>query len=300
MKIIIFIGIIAIFVFFPNITFFFISNFHHIAKWSFIDIYYYFKHKKYNLCKEYGMIRLNTASTNQVFGCGKTLLLVIRAFYIYNKYNNKFVYDEVNKKFVIQKVHIISNVELFGIPYVKFSSVNQLIEIDKFGYPDQDVTIFLLDESGAIFNSRNYRDNISTDLLTRLLQSRKNKMALYMTSQRFAFTDKILREVCNEVTTCRKWWRIVKTVNYNAYDLENAINPDLVKPLSTRYYFIFNSDYSKYNSYQLVEELRKDYKPGDYLNTSEILQNYGSNDGSLENVSRPSRKAKRRIINTFK
>lgn len=38
--------------------------------------------------------------------------------------------------------------------------------------PD-DVTLFVFDEVGAIWNSRNYKDNISTELLKRLLQVRK-------------------------------------------------------------------------------------------------------------------------------
>ena len=109
------------------------------------------------------------------------------------------MWDSDQEKFVVQKIHIISNVELYNVPYVKFTGVNQIIDIDKFGFDSQDITIYLLDESGAIFNSRNFRDNISTEFLTRLLQSRKNKCCLYMTSQRFQFTDKILREVCNMV-----------------------------------------------------------------------------------------------------
>ena len=276
---------IIVFLVFPNITFFIISNFPHFIKWGIIDIYHFFKHKEYNRCKEFGMIRLNCAFGNQVFGCGKTLMLVIRAISIYKTFNDKWVYDEDNDIFVKQKIHIISNVELYDVPYIKFEGVNQLIDIDQFGFSEHDITLFLLDESGAIFNSRQFRDNISPEFLTRLLQSRKHKVALYMTSQRFQFTDKILREVCNEVTMCRKWWRIVKTSNYSAYDLENAVNPSLLRPKSVQYRFIFDKDYHSYNSYQLVEQLRKDYKPNMYLNTEEIQATYGDVPKGLDFVS---------------
>lgn len=300
MKILIFIGLIVLFILFPQIFIFVFSNLPSIAKWSIHDIYNYFHYKKYNLCPEYGMIRLNCATSSQVFGCGKTLMLVLRAKYIYHRYNNKWVYSESAKCFVKQQIHIISNVELYDIPYIKFKDINQFIDIEKFGFKDEDITIFLLDESGAIFNSRKYRDNISTDFLTRLLQSRKHKVALYMTSQRFMFTDKILREVCNDVTMCRKWWRVVRTACYDAFELENAQNPSLIKPKSVKYTLVTDKDYHSYNSYQLVEDLRKDYEAGQYLNTEEILATYGDSPSGLELVSQPSRKAKRRIINTFK
>ena len=281
---------------FPSLIPFIFYNLHNFIIIGSKDIFYYFKHKKYNVCKEWGNIRLNCATDSQVFGCGKTLMLVIRARYIYKRYNGKLVYDEDSNQFVKQCIHIVSNVELFDVPYIKFEDVNQLIDIDKFGFPKQDVTLFLLDESGAIFNSRNFRNNISTEFLTRLLQSRKHKVALYMTSQRFQFTDKILREVCSQVTCCRKWWRIVKTTNYDAYDMENAVSVSMLKPKSTQYTFIFDSDYHSYNSYQLVEDLRKDYSPGSYLNTQEILETYGSNNSNLELINRPSRRAKKTLL----
>lgn len=300
MKWLIIIVLIVLFVLFPNIFMFVFSNIPQLFKWCLNDISLYFKHKKYNLCPEYGMIRLNCATSSQVFGCGKTLMLVLRAKYIYKRYNDKWVYSSSAGCFVKQKVHIVSNVELYDIPYIKFKDINQFIDIEQFGFPEQDVTIFLLDESGCIFNSRKYRDNISTEFLTRLLQSRKHKVALYMTSQRFMFTDKILREVCNEVVMCRKWWRVVRTAVYDAYELENAVNPSLIKPRRVSYQLMTDKDYHSYNSYQLVEDLRKDYKPGDYLDTQEILATYGDAPSGLDHVSHPSKKAKRRIINTFK
>lgn len=298
-PVIIFILFIIAFILNPSLFIFILSNIHHFIRWSFKDISRYFKHKEYNRCKEWGNIRLNCATSSQVFGCGKTLLLVIRAISIYKRYNDKWVWHEATDTFMKQKIHLISNVELCGVPFIKFTDVNQLIDIQRFDFGPEDVTIFLLDEVGSIFNSRNFRDNISPEFLTRLLQSRKHKVALYMTSQRFQFTDKILREVCSTVTTCRKWWRIVESKHYDAFELENALNPTLIKPKSTTYQFIFDKDYHSYNSYQLVEDLRKNYKPDQYLNTAEILQTYGDVAGGLEYVSKPSRKAKKRLQNTI-
>lgn len=171
--------------------------------------------------------------------------------------------------------------------YIPFSSVNQFIDIDKYNFDSMDITIFMLDESGAIFNSRQFKDNISSDMLTRLLQSRKNKACLYMTSQRLQFTDKILREICSQVYECKKTWRIMKNTCYNALDLEYALNPQLVKPKFTRYWFATDKSFKRYNTYQLVEMLNKNYEP---LSNEEILARRGVNEGSLENSTRIKRK----------
>lgn len=248
-----------------------------------IDFYKYIRYKKYNNCPEFGKIRLNSAKTSQVFGCGKTLSLVRTAIHIYKKYNDKPVWDPDLKKFVTQHIHIISNVRLYGVPYIQWIGEDQFINIDKLGFEKQDVTIFLLDEVGTIFNSRKFRDNISMEFLTRLLQSRKNKMALYMTSQRFQFTDKILRESCATVTTCRKIWRLIEQCDYDAFEAENAVNVNLIKPIKTTVWLATDKDYEAYDSYQLIEALVKT-DPKGFLDTPEILETYGMSGSDLSVV----------------
>ena len=249
--------------------------------WLFIDIYRYFKFKEYNLCKEYGKIRINVAAGSQVFGCGKTLSLVRYAVHTFNKYDGKLVYDFKNKKFVVQHIHIISNVALTSIPYINWIGTSQFTDIDKYAFPEQDITIFLLDESGTVFNSRNFRDNISMEFLTRLLQSRKNKICLYMTSQRFGFTDKILRESCSLVTTCRKYWRIIRLSDYDAYDLENCTNPENLVPVSSYFWIATDNDFSAYDTKQLINDLVK--TKDDFISDAEILNNQGEN-GDIRQV----------------
>lgn len=273
MKVVILLVVIFFLVYVPFLRYV-IFNLHLVIPWGLKDISNYFKLKKYNLCHEYGIIRLNSARYNQVFGNGKTLSLVKKAISVYKKYNDLLVYDEISKKFVRQKIHIISNVELYDIPYIKWVGEEQFINIDKYDFGNMDIVIFLLDESGAIFNSRSFRNNISMEFLTRLLQSRKHKMCLYMTSQRFQFTDKILRECCSTVTTCRKFWRIIETCEYDAYELENCSNIRMIRPLSTSFWFATDKDYHSYNTYQLVDGLSKN--PSDYLDTREVLETYGS------------------------
>lgn len=255
-----------------RIIIFAICHLHLFIQYGFLDLFHYFKFKEYNLCHEYGIIRLNSAKSRQVFGNGKTLTLVRQARSIYKKYNGKVVYDPISKEYVTQRINIISNVELHGIPYIKWKDTSQFIDLPKMGFGPMDITIFLLDESGAIFNSRDFRTNITSDFLTRLLQSRKNKMALYMTSQRFQFTDKILRQTCSTVTTCEKHWRVVEVCDFDAFEVENASSPALVKPLRRSFYFATDDDYNSYNSYQVVENLDRDVNS--YVSDQEVLQFY--------------------------
>lgn len=249
------------------------------------DIYRYFKYKRYNNCMEYGKIRLNSAKSSQVFGCGKTLSLVKIAKEVYHRYNDKDVWSETEKKFVKQKIHIISNVNLYDVPYIPWESEQQFIDIDKMGFGEEDITIFLLDEVGTIFNSRQFRDNISMEFLTRLLQSRKNKMALYMTSQRFQFTDKILRESCSVVTTCTKKWRIIELCDYDAYEVENVSNLTMIRPVSVKYWLAKDKDYHSYDSYQLISRLKKLNETKGLLSTEEILNTYGISESNVDMVN---------------
>lgn len=247
----------------------------------FLDLKNYFKFKKYNQFTNYGVITMFTAAGTQVFGSGKTLSMIKDVIHVYKKYNNKLVYDPDNKIFKKQHIHVISNVEINDIPYIKFSNVNQFVDIDKYNFDTMDIVIYVLDESGAVFNSRQFKNNISSEMLTRLLQSRKNKCCLYMTSQRFQFTDVILRQICCVVYECSKKWRFVRLKAYNPLDIEYAYNPEIIRPKSNIIYFCDDKLYNSYNTYQLVENLNKKYTP---ITDQEILASYGNNYASIDNL----------------
>lgn len=262
---------------------YFLSHPVKVLKFAILDGINYFRHKEYNVCHEYGKIRMNVASGDQVFGCGKTLSLVKYAKHIYKKYDGLQVWDPEHKAFCTQHIHIISNVNLYGVPFIEWESEKQFTDLEAYGFPKQDITIFLLDEIGTIFNSRTFRNNISPEFLTKLLQSRKNKMCLYSTSQRFLFTDKILRESCSTVTTCRKFWRFITLSDYNAYDLENTNNPALLKPIRSTIWLATDDDYNSYDTEQLIEKLKKN--KDDVMGTEEILKSRGDSVIGMDNIS---------------
>lgn len=241
------------------------------------DLWHYFKFKEYNECREYGHIKMFTAADAQAFGSGKTLSMVRYIRQVYNQYNEKDVWDEEQKEFVKQHIIIISNLELKDIPYIPFRGKDQFINLDRLDHNSKDVILFVLDEAGMVFNSREYKTNMPTDFLTRLLQVRHNKVGFVMTAQRFGFVDKILRQTTEIVTTCKKKWRIVRLQDYDAYALENCPNPNMIVPYRTRWYLSTNNLYNSYDTTYNVEALKEQYFSGDILSTEEILQNIGDN-----------------------
>ena len=82
--------------------------------------------------------------------------------------------------------------------------------------------------------------------------------------------------------------------DFDAYALENCSNPDMIKPLSTRFYFATNDLYNSYDTTYTVKALKQQLEDGDLLDTAEILQRIGD-DSDFHNAKprlRGSRKKK--------
>lgn len=259
--------VVFICVYIPFIPFA-VMHFYQIVTNGAVDIYYYFKHKEYNRCKFFGRIYMITAYRNKVFGSGKTLDMTIVARYLFSHYNGLPVWSEDKQDFVIQHIHLISNVELLDVPYTPFTHVDQIKNVEQEA---EDVTIFVFDEAGAIWNSRNYKDNINTELLKRLLQVRKNKIGILCTAQRFKFVDALLRQITGSLICVKKTWRIIKVLEYDAVSFENCDNIDMLKPLSVSYKFVLDKDYAAYDTSAIVEDLKKT----EMISEAEILAAQG-------------------------
>lgn len=282
-----FLLLLALIILFIIQPFFRFSVFHPfvVGKWGIMDIFNYFRYKRYNEFTGYGKIENLIANNSQAFGCGKTLTMVNQVVDIYNRYNNKVVYDFDKKIFVKQKIRVFSNVSFTNIPYIPFDGITQFARIEDYykvpAYPynevfqPQDIIIFAVDEIGHVFNSRDFKTNFSTETLTRMLQVRKNKVLWLGTSQRWSLVDKIIRETSSTVTTCKKWWRFILLQEYDAWELENAKSQDMLKPLSMRVWFALDKDYNAYDTNQLVNALDKQIIDGDFITTEEILNNAG-------------------------
>ena len=294
MLICFFIVLIILYLSYPHVAFI-IRHPLLCIKWAFTDVYNYFKFKQYNNCPFYGVILAFTAFNNMAFGCGKTLSAVKTCNDISKRYNNKPVWDAERKDWDVQHVFFCSNVELKGVDnYIPFTSKSQFVEIDKFNLSKNDILIFVLDECGIVFNSREFKTNISADFLTNLLQVRHNKVGFILTAQRFSMIDKVLRECTSKVVACEKWFRIFILRTYNAYDLENADNPSLVKALSTECYLATNKLFGSYNTNFNIGKLKERLENHDFMDTKEILASRGD-DGNILRVNKYNRKFKKRF-----
>jgi hypothetical protein len=271
---------------------FIVTHIDKVVHWGIHDIYLYFKHKRYNECRDFGRVITICADGSSVFGSGKTLSGVHSLRFLYEKYDGLEVWNPSEERFVTQHIHIVSNVELTDIPYTPFTNEKQLIEVEQ---PEMDVTFFFLDEASTIWNSRNYKDNISHELLTNLLQCRKNKIALITTSQRFIFQDKLIREITSVVWQAKKMWRIQQLKTYDAFAMENCANPMLLKPLATSFWFIKDDDFAAYDTNAVVERLKKKNEEGGFISNAEILEGQGAREDVLEMVAGLSKKGRKRI-----
>lgn len=259
-----------------------------------VDPFLYYKDRKYDKF-EAGMLNCYFAH----FGGGKTLSVVHYVRHLYERYNNKRIYDRQRKKWVTQKMLILSNVELKGIPFEPLQSLSQVVmcawrnkEIDE-QMDTRTCVIVLLDEASSELNSRNFKSNIDANFLNTLITSRHFNMSLYYTSQKFKLVDALLRSVTQRCIWCDKHWRFMIQNFYDADEMEYATNPTLVKPIRRTGFFITNKDFNTYDTLATVERLDKDTKNGDMLSAEEILTLRGEMYGSNENVSKPSRKLKR-------
>lgn len=270
------------FVLFLLIILFIFSGFFRFCVFNFPKLFYqfcistydYFKYKRYNVCKEYGYIDVFCG----LFGQGKTKEAVKRITHIYKIYNGKKIYDDANKQWVTQEIRVFSNVHLCAIPYYKFTSMQQLVDCQETNFGI--VNIFLIDEASVIFNSREYKSNFNTFALNTLLTSRHHRIGIILTSQRFNHLDALLRQVCSNIYQCtyNPYLHIQRNAKYNAWDLECSKNPNLCKILGLTYSYTSGYDYSLYDTFAMVETVRKECNEKSFVSDSETLQTLNNSE----------------------
>jgi hypothetical protein len=233
-----------------------------------------------------------------LFGKGKTLASVHYVVKLYRRYNNRKVYDFDRNKWVMQKVNVLSNVDL-NIPYVKFEGLQQIVDVSKaqhnYDYANDILTctVVLGDEFSVQLNSRNFKKNIDPLFLNTLLTCRHHHITLVYNAQRFGHVDALLRQVTSSVIDCNKIWRFMCHAEYDAWELENATTPSMVKARRKYGWFIKDKDYNAYDTLACVDNLTKACEDGDLLTEEEIIALQSNNGSDMEVVSHPSRKYKR-------
>ena len=255
----------------PHLTLFYLPQ----------DIFKYFRYRLYD---EFATGKLICYTA--LFGGGKTLSCVHYVCHLYDRYNNKRIYDAAHKKWVVQKVHIISNVDI-NRPYEKFTSLSQVVRVaEKFKKWDEEhntrtCTIVFGDEFSVQMNSRSFKTNIDPLFLNTLLTCRHHHIMLVYNAQRFNHVDKLLRDVTTYVVECKKIWRVCIQKTYDAYVLENTSDPTSVKPQARHGWFIRNKDFAAYDTLACVGNLIKSVNSGDMETEIEIINRISASDQDL-------------------
>lgn len=268
----------------------------HAISYSVLDLANYLKYKKWRLCNTgyiIGFVGL--------FGKGKTLSAVHYVTSLYYRFNDRKVYDSYRKKWVIQKVHVVSNVDI-SIPYEHFIGLMQMVQIpERYAAIDEEnntmtIHLFLGDEFSVQLNSRSFKTNIDPLFLNTLLTCRHHHISLIYTAQRFQHVDALLRQVTSYVVNCNKVWRVMVHGQYDAYELENTANILDVKPIRRYGWFILNKDFAAYDTLACVQNLSRSCTSGDMLTEEQILALQRNTEVDADAVSRPSR----RFVNRMK
>lgn len=262
-----------------------------VPRYGLVDLFKYFKYKQYNECKTGELV-----AYVGLFGKGKTLSAVHKVCTLYHLYNGKDVWDAERGDFVIQRVKIISNVHLSSVPYERFVSLEQIVLAADLNrkYDEENhtrtITLVLGDEFSVQLNSRSFKTNINPLFLNTVLTCRHHHISLYYTAQRFAHVDALLRQVTSYVVSCDKLWRLQRHYVFDAWEMENATNPQNIRPVRRTGFFVFNRDYDAYDTLACVGNLKKAFEEGDMLSEQEILELQCNQGPNMDAVAQPSRR----------
>ena len=247
------------------------------CKYVFLDTLHYFRFKKWNNFPS-GAFTCYDSKFGVVFGSGKTLSVVEQTFKDFKKYDNKQVYDVHRKKFVTQKIHILSNLSLYGVPYEKLINLGQVLSACENAL-DQDkkqdtltCVLVVIDECQNQLHCRSFKDNLSPMMLKALTECRHYNMSIYYDCPRFNQVDALLRQCTAINIKNRKFWRFQLQTHYDAFDIDNCSGDyDKLKPLKKTGFFITNDLFDSYDTKEIIDTLSKARNENDLLTDKEII-----------------------------
>lgn len=247
-----------------------VFNLHNIGIYSVYDLISYFWKRKWKEFNCYG-IDMYVG----MFGHGKTLSMTHRARKLYKKYGDS--------------LRFFSNYELKGIPYVPLINFNQLVDIGEEDESQYVGTVVLIDEIENVLSHRNYA-SFPLGLLHMLTQQRKKRVYILCSAQRFFMVDKLFRCITTNVIDCNKLWRLQRMAYYDAWDYENAMNPQLIRSRGVKWWFVKNKDFSCYDTAQMVKKGMAE----NFISNEEAIVRKGLDATVNENaIQKPSMALKR-------
>lgn len=247
------------------------------------DLFNYVRYKKWKKFKEYG-IHMYVG----MFGHGKTLSMTHRARKLYKKFGNTLLFVSNYKLYEIPYVPLVNFNQLMelgeekpahysyrefkngAVPSWYYDDDGEIkpeyviYKIRRYGEDDNEwflqkmikrwdyqATVVLIDEIQSVLSHRNFA-NFPLELLNVLTQQRKKRVFIMCSAQRFFMVDKIFRGITTFVIDCLKLWRYQGATYYDAWDYENAMNPQLVRQRKSRWFFVRDKDYKSYSTDQMI------------------------------------------------
>lgn len=285
----IFVMLFIISPYFRAILFHPISTIYYMIK----DTYLFFRYRRYNEYRKFGTLTI----FNGLFGKGKTLSSTYFGRKIYKKWNNKKIYDFKEKKWKIQKIVLVSNVEIKDVPYVQLYSLTDIIKLSEYKDKANVMTIWvvLVDEMSTQINSREYKTNFSTELLNVMLTCRHYRMQMIGSAQRFAHVDALVRQITSDAIECKKLWRLVEWDIYDAWTIENTSDVTKIKPKRRKAIFVKDKDFNAYDTVAVVENFKDNVKAGKILTDKEVLEAQGLLGEAENNRANYKRRFRKKI-----
>ncbi|MCM1440009.1 MAG: AAA family ATPase [Roseburia sp.] len=238
----------------------FVFNIHFVVIYAVKDFIEYIIKRKWRIWNGFGMDIFVG-----MFGRGKSLAA------------SMYVLSQAKR----YKLHVLSNVKLYGYPYTELVNYQQIIDA-----PDN--TIIFIDEISTVFNAREWK-NFNINLLFQLLQCRKNKKKIVATAQRFGHVDKLIRDITANVVDCNKLWRFQNLKFYDAWDYENCMNTQMIRPVRRECLFIHDKHYHGYDTSELIDNVKRT----DFKSNDEILVSRGVERFEALAPKHPSRRLKK-------
>lgn len=248
-----------------------VTNLHNVGIYTAYDVFTYLKHRRWREFNKYGIVMFVG-----MFGHGKTLSMVKSASDLYKQYGDDLKF--------------ISNIKLNGIPYQELINFEQICEIGELD-DGRIGTVVIIDEISSVLSHRNYA-SFPLEMLNVLTQQRKKKVYIMCTAQRFFMVDKLFRAITTWVVDCNKYWRFQNMKFYDAWELENAMNPRMLKCMGNSWWFVKNKHYAAYDTSQMVSKNASK----DFISNEEAIQRKGLDGGTIfnpVNVNSGSRKFKK-------
>lgn len=282
------------------------------------DLLDFIIHRKWKKFREYG-IHMYIG----MFGHGKTLSMTHRARILYRKYGDTLLFVSNYSLFDIPYVPLKNFNQLMelgedkpahysyreyingAVPtwyydgdgnilpkYIDYEKryygedENEYILVKMIKRWEYQAAVVLIDEIQSVLSHRNFA-NFPLELLNVLTQQRKKRVFIMCSAQRFFMVDKIFRGITTFVIDCSKLWRLQGSIYYDAWDYENAMNPQLVRQRKSRWFFVSQKDYRSYSTDQMISRTASE----EFLSNEERLARLGLDNVVNEAaIKRPSKR----------